>query len=146
MITNNYTSDISYFKGILFLTIEESYPEKSIDLDFIEKRTALAEEIYELSIREGKTPIEAEEIAKEALFRGLGFSKISAIRGVLYAEFADYADWDTNIDTAHKLIPRLESIFARYTLTDDFEESEEFEYLYNELTGAIDLILERDGI
>lgn len=146
MTTNNHTSDISYLKGILFLTIEESYPEKAIDLDFIEQRTALAEESYELSIREGKTPIEAEEIAKEVLFRGLGFSKISAIRTVLYTEFADYADWDTNIDTAHKLMPHLEYVFAKYTLTDDFEESEESENLYNELTGAIDLIFEGDGI
>lgn len=146
MTTNNHTSDISYFKGILFLTIEESYPEKGIDIDFIEERTALAEESYELSIREGKTPIEAEAIAKEVLFRGLGFSKISAIRTVLYTEFADYADWDTNIDTAHKLMSHLEYVFAKYTLTDEFEESEEFENLYNELTGAIDLIFEGDGI
>lgn len=146
MTKNNHHSDISYFKGILFLTIEESYPEKVIDLDFIEERTELAEESYELSIRDGKTPIEAEEIAKEVLFRGLDFSKINAIRTVLYTEFADYADWDKNIGIAHQLLPHLESVFAQYNLTDDFEESEEFEHLYTELTGAIDIIFEENGI
>lgn len=49
----------------------------------------MAEQSYEDSIREGKTPIEAEEIAKDVLFRGLGFSKIAIVRSVLYSEFAD---------------------------------------------------------
>jgi len=146
MIKTNHTTELSYFKGILFVTLEESYPEKVIDAQFIEERTELAEQSYEDAIREGKTPIEAEEIAKEVLLRGLGFSKIAIVRSVLYSEFADYMDWDKNLDVAHKLLPRLEYVFAKYTLTDDFEDGAEFEPLYDELTGAIDIIFEEDGI
>ena len=84
MIKINHTTEISYFKGILFVTLEENYPEKVIDAQFIEERTELAEQSYEDAIREGKTPIEAEEIAKEVLFRGLGFSKIAIVRSAFF--------------------------------------------------------------
>lgn len=43
-------------------------------------------------------------------------------------------------------MPHLESVFARYTLTDEFEDSDEFKYLYTELTGAIDLMFKEDGV
>ena len=71
---------------------------------------------------------------------------MAIVRSGLYSEFADYTDWDKNLDVAHRLLPRLEYVFAKYTLTDDFEDGAEFEPLYDELTGAIDIIFEEDGI
>ena len=39
MIKINHTTEISYFKGILFLTLEENYPENVIDAQFLAYRT-----------------------------------------------------------------------------------------------------------
>ncbi|MFK1836560.1 DUF1896 family protein [Bacteroides fragilis] len=38
------------------------------------------------------------------------------------------------------------SIFAKYTLSDDFEQSSDYHSLYIELTGEITLYLEKYGI
>ena len=47
---------------------------------------------------------------------------------------------------ALKLQPSLEGIFSQYPLSDDFAYSPEYEQLYTELTGAIQILLEEDGI
>ena len=145
-MTNNNTTDISYFKGILYLTLEENHPERVLDPQFIEERSELAEQIYAEAIQAGKTTIEAEEVATDVLMMGLQFSKVGTIRSVLYAEYANYTDWDTNLDMAIKLLPKLEGIFENYILTDYFDETPQYEQLYNELTGALYTILEEDGI
>ena len=97
MIKINHTTEISYFKGILFVTLEENYPEKVIDAQFIEERTELAEQHYEADIREGKTPIEEGERANDVLLRGLGVSKIAMVRLSHFCEFADSPVWHNDV-------------------------------------------------
>ena len=77
MIKINHTTEISYFKGILFVTLEENYPEKVIDAQFIEERTELAEQSYEDAIRQGKIPHDTEEIAKAVMLPDPGSSNIA---------------------------------------------------------------------
>ena len=45
-----------------------------------------------------------------------------------------------------KLLPYLEGVFARYPLSDDFAYSPEYEQLCTELTGAILISLEENGL
>ena len=47
---------------------------------------------------------------------------------------------------ALKLLPYLEGVFARYPLSDDFAYSPEYEQLCTELTGAILISLEENGL
>ena len=50
------------------------------------------------------------------------------------------------LSAALRLQPSLEGIFSQYPLSDDFAYSPEYEQLYTELTGAILILLEEDGI
>ena len=47
---------------------------------------------------------------------------------------------------ALKLLPYLEGVFARYPLSDDFAYSPEYEQFCTELTGAILISLEENGL
>ena len=40
----------------------------------------------------------------------------------------------------------MEGIFTQYPLSDDFAYSPEYEQLYTELTGAVSISLEENGI
>ena len=44
-----------------------------------------------------------------------------------------------------ELLPRLSVVIEKYTLSDDFADSQEYSLLYTELTGAIQTLLE-DGV
>jgi hypothetical protein len=43
------------------------------------------------------------------------------------------------------LLPKLNVVFDKYDLTDDFDTTPEYDQFYTELTGAIQILLE-DGI
>ena len=52
----------------------------------------------------------------------------------------------THPSSALQLLPYVEGIFTQYPLSDDFAYSPEYEKLYTELTGAVSISLEEDGI
>ena len=65
---------------------------------------------------------------------------------VLWNEFSDEIAQSDAPAVALRLLPYVESIFTQYPLSDDFAYSPEYEQLYTELTGAVSIILEEDGI
>lgn len=146
MRNNKPFTEVSYFKGVLFVTLEENHPEKPIDPQFIESRSELAEQAYEEAMREGKTAIEALETATAVLLQGLHFSKTGIIKDVLNNEFFEDIESDRVPEFVLEILPELELVFAHYNIDDAFADTPEFGYLYTELTGAIHNYLEDHGV
>jgi len=44
-----------------------------------------------------------------------------------------------------EMLPKLNGVFNKYKLSDGFDTTEEYDQLYTELTGTIQILLE-DGI
>ena len=65
---------------------------------------------------------------------------------MLWNECSDEVAQSDAPSVALRLQPSLEGIFSQYPLSDDFAYSPEYEQLYTELTGAILILLEEDGI
>lgn len=138
MKKDNQPTELSYFKGVLFITLDEDHPDKSLDSQFIDQRTELAEQAYEDAVCEGQTIVEALEIARVVLLEGLQFSKVATIRDVLQNEFFREVESEMIDDLAFKLLPKLEAIFSKYKLNDEFGNTPDYEKLYTELTGEIE--------
>ena len=83
-------------------------------------------------------------MASEVLYRGLHFSKYDTLVSVLENEF----EKELPSPLSERLAPLLlknkavQSVFAKYDLTDEFGVSPEYERLYTELTGTIVLLIE----
>ena len=88
----------------------------------------------------------AHELVMAALLEGLHFSKYNTVIEVLWNECADEVPQSEAPAAALKLLPYLEGVFARYPLSDDFAYSPEYEQLCTELTGAILISLEENGL
>jgi hypothetical protein len=138
----NHAPDISYFRLSLTAFLRESHPERLKDNRFIIACTDAATETYEQAIRSGDTPMRAIEQANAVLFRGLHFSKYDTLKNILWNEFPDEVPEDEAGELAIKLLPKCESVFAGYPLSDGFAYEPEYELLYTELTGTIALYLE----
>lgn len=130
----------------LILHLHESFPELSDDMAFIIARSDLASEAYENAVRAGYSPFEAVDFANEVLFQDLHFSKHDTLVTILWNEFAGMISQGSAKETAIKLLPECEQVFAKYSLSDDFAYSPEFELLYTELTGTISIYLEEHGL
>ena len=142
MKRNKPFTEVSYFKGILFVTLEENHPEKPIDPQFIESRSELAEQAYEEAVREGKNATEAQETALAVLLQGLHFSKTGVVKDILNNEFSRDIESEQVAEFALKILPELEQVFAHYNIDDAFAATPTFGYLYTELTGAIHIYFE----
>ena len=142
MNNKNAVPDISYFRLSLVDFLRESHPERLKDNRFIVSCADAATASYEQSILCGDTPEEAIEQANAVLFEGLHFSKHDTLVNILWNEFADEVSEEEAKETAIRLLPECESIFAEYPLSDNFAYEPEYELLYTELTGTIALYLE----
>ena len=120
--------------------LKEYHPEKVDDIDFIKERSDNAAILFEKSRLDGKTVMDAQEIAMKELMRGLHFSKHYLILTIIKDEF------DKVLLLIKKMESNFNSIFAKYTLSDTFEQSPDYHSLYIELTGEITLYLEKYGI
>ena len=140
--TKSHAPDISYFRLSLIDFLKESHPERLKDNHFIVSCTDAAIEVYERSIRNGDTPIEAAARANAVLFKDLHFSKHDTLVNILWNEFANEIPEETANDFAMQLLPQCEHVFAQYPLNDGFAYEPEYELLYTELTGTIALIIE----
>jgi hypothetical protein len=143
MNNKNSIPDMSYFRLSLEDFLRESYPERLNDDRFITARADAAAEIYATALLNGSNSIEADEQAHRVLFQGLYFSKHDTLVQILRNEFANEVPEDDARALAIKLSPECASVFAAYSLTDDFVYEPEYELLYTELTGVIALYLER---
>lgn len=137
--------ELSWFRLSLLSYLRESHPDKAADRQFIASRGDAAAQVYSDIIKLGGSHDEAEEVASQTLYAGLHFSPYRTIVNILWDEFSDEIDPALAEGMAMELQPRLTSVFGKYTLSDDFADSQEYRLLYTELTGAIQTFLE-DGI
>lgn len=142
MNDKNKPAELSYYGLYLLKYLKENHPDRAADNDFINERTGHAADVYEQSRLQGYTPEGAQELAMEALLKGLHFSPYNTIVEVLWNEFEDKIEPGNAPALALRLLPVLAPAFARYPLSDDFAQSPEYDLLYTELTGAISLITE----
>ena len=146
MATNNHTSanELSYYRLSLLSYLKESHPDRAADTEFINERADHAAEVYSDAIKSGATHIEAEERASAELYRGLYFSAYNTLVNILWEEFSGEIPEEDARDAALLLLPLCKDVLARYTLTDDFDETLQYDMLYTELVGTIQILLE-DG-
>ena len=145
-MSSKNTTDISYFRLSLIQFLHESHPELSSNNKFISSRSEAAAEIYEQTIKNGNDQFNAVEYANEVLFRDLHFSKHDTLVTILWNEFADTVPQSSAKELAVELLPECETIFAKYTLSNDFAYSPEFDLLYTELTGKISIYFDEHGL
>lgn len=146
MINRNKQMELSYYGLYLLSYLKENHPDKVSDNGFIEARSALAANAFELFRLEGYTIEGAQELAMAALLQGLHFSSYNTIIEILWNEFENEVPQGEAASLALELLPSLEEIFSQYPLSDDFSITPEYEALYTELTGAILLYIEGYGI
>ena len=146
MNQNNKPAELSYYGLYLLSHLKDNHPDKAHDAAFVESRADRAAEMFEQARREGYPPEGAQEIAMAALLEGLRFSKYDTIIEVLWNEFAEEVAQSDAPAVALRLLPYMEGIFTQYPLSDDFAYSPEYEQLYTELTGAVSISLEENGI
>lgn len=146
MNQNNKPAELSYYGLYLLSYLKENHPDKPHDAAFVESRADRAAEIFEQARCEGYPPEGAQEIAMAALLEGLRFSKYDTIIEVLWNEFAEEVAQSDAPTVALRLLPYMEGIFTQYPLSDEFAYSPEYEQLYTELTGAVSISLEENGI
>ena len=146
MNTNN--KELSYFRLKLETYLSEHFPEMMGNKPFITARADEALTTYCDAVAQGFTHPEAETMASEVLYRGLHFSKYDTLVSVLENEF----EKELPAPLPERLSPILlknkavQSVFAKYDLTDDFEANPEYEKLYTELTGTIVLLIETNHL
>lgn len=138
--------ELSYYELYLLNYLKEYHPAKVDDIDFIKERSDNAAILFEKSRLDGKTVMDAQEIAMKELMRGLHFSKHYLILTIIKDEFEKEVPDDKVLLLIKKMESNFNSIFAKYTLSDDFEQSSDYHSLYIELTGEITLYLVKYGI
>ena len=129
------TGELSYYGLSLLSYLKDSHPELIAESEFIAERADSAAQAYSEAIRSGCNHIEAEEIAREELCRGLHFSPYNTLVNILWREFEAEIPEDTARQAA----------LEKYDLTDDFADTPDYELFYTELTGTVQILLE-DGI
>lgn len=137
--------NFSYYELSLLSFLKESHPELASDINFIKSRANEAANAYSDAFNNGYAVPLAAEIANQTLFAGLHFSKHDTIINVLWNEFADIVPQGSASEVAMRLMPLCENVFVQYPLSDDFGYSPQYKELYTDLTGAIQLIWERNG-
>lgn len=139
-------NELSYYRLYLENFLIANHPDKVTDTNFIDERADHAAGVYEQARLQGYTPEGAQELAMATLLEGWHFSKYATVIEVLWNEFANEVPSDDAPAFAMTLLPVLEEVFAHYRLSDDFANLPEYEQLYTELTGAILISLEKNGI
>jgi hypothetical protein len=134
--------DISYFRLSLVDFLRESHPHLVNDHKFITARTEAALDTYEKAVLSGDNPMTAGEQANKTLFEGLCFSRYDTVRNIFWNEFSKEIPEEEAGFWALLLLSECESVFAKYSLSDDFAYEPEYDLLYTELTGAIALLIE----
>lgn len=146
MNKKNNPLELSYYRLSLLSFLKESHPDRANDTAFIKSRADLATETYSNTIKEGHSQYEAEELANEVLYLGLHFSKHDTLVHILWNEFSDFVPQSEATEFAIKILSQCDLIFAQYTLSDEFIHSSQYDRLYTELTGFIDLWLEENEL
>ncbi|MBS0027267.1 DUF1896 domain-containing protein [Chitinophaga sp. 22321] len=143
---NTTEKDLSYFKLRLQELLYTSFPELAGNMAFINQRSENAAYVYQEAFRCGNSIDRCNEIADQILFEDLYFSRFDTLFKVVCEEF-DHLMADQDLRPfALKMFPVCESVFTGYELTDDFVYTTEFDLLYTELTGTIQIFIEDHGL
>ena len=137
--------ELSYFRLSLLSFLRDSHPNLATDTNLIASRGDAASEAYSAAIKNGQSHDQAAEAANEVLYSGLLFSSYRTVVQVLWEEFEKEVNPVLIEAAAVEILPMLKDVFSKYKLSDSFEATEEYDQLYTELTGAIQILLE-DGI
>jgi len=143
---NKQTKDLSYFKLKLQELLNSIFPEKVDDYKFIEQRSKWAANAYEAAFIAGNSIDQCNDIANYILFEGLHFSKFDTVFQVVCNEFDTIMADEELRPFAIKMLSICKSVFQNYELTDDFENTSEYDLLYTELTGTIALCIEENEL
>lgn len=130
--------ELSYYGLLLHAYLKESHPLQAYDFKLIKSRSDIASEIHFKAIEDGLSHNRAGELATKNLYQGFLFSKYDTICKILWEEFP-YIDEDVFKVKALQLLPICEEVFAEYSLHDEFMNSPEYNQLYTELIGLIDM-------
>jgi len=137
--------ELSYFRVSLLSYLRDSHPHLANDNAFITTRGDGAAEEYSTAFKNGQTHDQAGEIANEVLYAGLLFSPYRTIVRILWNEFENDVIPMLAESVAMEMLPKLNGVFDKYELSDSFETTPEYDQLYTELTGTIQILFE-DGI
>ena len=137
--------ELSYYGFSLLSYLEENHPDRTGDKAFIEERADAAAETYSNAVKDGLTHTEAGELASEVLFRGLHFSPYNTLVHILWNEFSEEIPEEKVKEIALQILPICSDVLDKYTLSDDFAGTSQYDKLYTELTGTIEILLE-DGL
>jgi len=142
----NTQKELSWFKLSLLHFLYESHPELTEDANLINSRGDLAAETYSEAISNGYNHYEAEELAHQVLYKGLHFSKHDTLVTIIWNEFSGKIDMGMAKEYAIRILPKMEPIFSKYPLNDEFAFSTDFNGLYSELTGTLSIYLEENEL
>ena len=138
------SGELSYYGLSLLSYLRDSHPMLAADTIFIAERADSTAEAYSDAIRAGSTHAEAEAAASDELYRGLHFSPYNTLVHILWDEFASEVPEEAARAVALRLLalPVFRDVLAKYDLTDNFAATPEYESLYTELTGTVQILLE----
>ncbi|SKA32941.1 protein of unknown function [Chitinophaga eiseniae] len=139
-------NEYSYYKVKLRELLRSSFPELASNTKFIEDRSNWAAKAYEGAFMAGNPVEECDRIADAILFENLHFSKYDTVFRVVCEEFDTLMADDDLRPFALKMLPICKPVFARYELTENFQDSPEYDRLYSELTGTIQIFIEQNGL
>lgn len=144
MATKSKTAvtELSYFRLSLLSYLRDTHPDKATDLEFVALRGDAATETYSQAIRAGHTHDYAEEASSKVLYEGLHFSIFRTLVTILWEEFSEEVNPSQAEGIAMELLPRLTDTIQKYSLSDDFTDTPEYNQFYTELTGEIQILLE----
>ena len=144
---NEGQTDFSYYGLYLLDYLRTNRFEQASDDAFIRERADRAAETYERVRLEGYPPEGAQELAMDTLLRGLRYPKYAILREVVENEFDGEVPEKKREAFIRKLLPPVGNVFSVYDLSDDnFALSPEYDLLYTELTGAVDLYIDDYGV
>lgn len=137
--------ELSYFRLSLLSFLRDSHPDLANNANLIAVRGDAAAEAYSGAIKNGQSHDQAANAANEVLYSGLQFSPYRTIVKTLLEEFEKEVPPALAKEVAIGLLPELKDVFSKYELSDDFDTTPEYDRLYTELTGSIQILLE-DGL
>lgn len=135
-------AELSYFRLSLLSYLRDTHPDKATNHDFIAMRGDIAAEVYSQAIKAGHTHDYAEEASSKVLYEGLHFSIFRTLVTILWEEFSEQVPPSQADGIAMELRPRLTDTIQKYSLSDDFADTPEYNQFYTELTGEIQILLE----
>ncbi|ALR29223.1 hypothetical protein ATE47_01145 [Chryseobacterium sp. IHB B 17019] len=143
---NTKKEQLSYYALRLKELLNTSFPELSGNTDFINHRSQHAANAYEAAFRSGNRLEQCNAIAEYILCENLHFSRFDTVFKVVCGEFDSIMADEELRPFALKMFPVCEPVFREYPLTDEFADSPEFDVLYTELTGTIQIWIEENGL